>query len=165
MAAARVFAPRVRRAAARDLHVTLDFLGGVEEEELSARIAALGAALAGARARRLELEGAGGFPDSNRPRVLWLGFDEASREALRALHCAARAARGAEGEPGECWRPHVTLGRASGGDLAARGRAGAALERLRVAGGWTPAAIVLFESRPAEGGGRYHPLASWPLGA
>ena len=163
--AERVLGDGPRLVAASDLHVTLDFLGAVDEDELPARLAALARALAGARAPRLVLGRAGGFPDDDEPRVLWLGFDEPSREALRTLHEAARGARGASGDPLESWCPHVTLGRLSRGDLDGRRRAAAALEGLCVEGRWTPEAVVLFESRPEEGGVRYHPLASWPLGA
>jgi 2'-5' RNA ligase len=137
----------------------------VPEEELPVRGAALAAAFAHARAPRLVLSGAGGFPEDGAPRVLWLGFEEASREALRELHVAARAARGAAPDSGESWRPHVTLGRMGRGDRAGQARAAAALGELEVGGSWSPGEVVLFESRPEPGGGRYHALGSWPLGA
>ena len=152
------------------LHATLAFLGNVERARLESLCARLGAGLAGLAAPHLRLGTAGAFPGFSRPRVLWIGAEE-------------RLARGASGRLAECrravvealqaggielddelerpFRPHVTVARPRG----PRASVPQAFRALTLALDWDPAAVVLFESRPASGGSRYEPLGTWPLAA
>jgi 2'-5' RNA ligase len=111
-----------------NIHLSLKFLGNVEE----ARVAELRAALKQAagsrpepRAITVHIEGFGVFPDYHRPRVVWAGV--ASDPALELLQHGVEQAFAPLGFPTEAraFRPHVTLGRA-GRDARPRDSAGLA---------------------------------------
>lgn len=99
-----------------NLHLTMLFLGNVDEREVPdicrivARVAKEMPAFA------LGLSGTGCFPNARRPRVLWAGVG-AGRDGLIDLHDGLEAALLEHG----CYRreerdftPHVTLGRVKG---------------------------------------------------
>jgi RNA 2',3'-cyclic 3'-phosphodiesterase len=96
--------------AAENLHVTLKFLGGVDES----RLAEIGGALHGAAtipAFEVSVQGLGAFPTLARPRVIWVGTSAAP--AFVRLAESIDRALGALGFPAEArgFTPHVTLGR------------------------------------------------------
>ena len=115
------------------IHVTLKFLGEVEEGRQSELAHALGEAVTGARAVTLVVSGAGAFPDPLRPRVLWAGI--APDPAIELLADRVERVFDRLGFPTEAraFRPHLTLGRVA---RHARPRdftgMAAALEGLRV---------------------------------
>lgn len=93
-------------------HVTLQFLGDVPTEKLEAVKRAGQDAASACTPFSLELSSVGAFPDEKRPRVLWVGAQNAVPEfarleeyLLRELRTAGFAANAREA------RPHVTLGR------------------------------------------------------
>jgi len=144
----------VRWVRPEGLHLTLKFLGSVEESRLPAIEQALLAACEGTPRLGLSLKDFGTFPAARRARVLWAGL-----EADPALELLAHRLEGqfeALGFPveGRPFRPHVTLGRVKEG----RWLPGDVAEELQEA---HPAAthladrVVLFESQPAAGGPRY----------
>lgn len=100
-----------------NLHYTLRFMGELDEGGVTRVIEAAGEAAAGLPPFAARLGGAGAFPDARRARVLWLGLAEGA-EALLALARAVERALGVRGfEPaGRPFSPHLTLGRARGGD-------------------------------------------------
>src|SRR3989442_14472428 len=74
-----------------NLHLTLQFLGYVEEEAVE-KIRGSLEGVAGRHAPfELQVGGTGAFPDENRPRVLWVGCDDAGN--LKALAHSVQAAR------------------------------------------------------------------------
>jgi 2'-5' RNA ligase len=108
--ALRRHASGVAWVATENLHVTVKFLGGVDEARLADVAAALKRA-ATVPAFEVEIRGLGAFPNASRPRVLWAGapgspaftrLAEGVDQALVALGFAPEA-RG--------FTPHVTLGR------------------------------------------------------
>lgn len=104
-------APRgLRWAAAGQLHLTLAFLGDVDDEGLAAVRAAARSAAAAHAAFDADLRGLGAFPQPGRARVAWVGWG-AGADAVTALQATLpRAlARPAERRP---FSPHVTLARA-----------------------------------------------------
>lgn len=153
-------APAVRWSPPEQWHLTLAFLGEVDDrtrEELAERL--------GRAARRhpplaLALGGGGRFGS----RVLWTGVD-GDRTGLRRLGDSVRAAVRRCGLPAEDrpYRPHLTL---------ARGRPGADLTplvaRLAAFRGspWQARELQLVRSELGAGPGgtaRYSRQASWPL--
>ena len=98
------------------LHLTLKFLGDVDDATEPNLRAALGQVAAGGEARPvgLHIEGFGVFPDFRRPRVVWAGV--APDPALELLQHRVEQVFAPLGFPTEArpFRPHVTLGR---GDL------------------------------------------------
>jgi 2'-5' RNA ligase len=95
-----------------NIHLTLQFLGYVEEPVVPKISSALESVAARHGAFELPVRGAGAFPNVNRPRVLWVGCrDQAGK--LRALAGAVQAAMeplGFQPERRE-FSAHLTLGR------------------------------------------------------
>jgi 2'-5' RNA ligase len=104
--------PRLRWSRRQQWHVTLAFLGEVDERllpEIGERFTRAGRRHA---AMRLHLGCAGTFGSAGRARVLWLAV-EGDRDRLRALAGSVSAAARRAGVPVEDrpYRPHVTLAR------------------------------------------------------
>ncbi|MHC5011127.1 MAG: RNA 2',3'-cyclic phosphodiesterase [Planctomycetota bacterium] len=159
---------RVFRAPATDdFHLTLQFLGDTEEQDVPAIGRALRAAAAAAEPVAVRYGGLGAFPNAARARVVWAGVSEV--EAPGALSDLARAV-GRElrplGFPPESRRyhPHVTLGRL-------RGRPGPALVEAVEAGRDLDLGqevlsdLKLILSDPSGGRYRYINLTTVVLGA
>ena len=154
--------PELRWTGRDAWHLTLAFLGEVDEK----LIGRLGARLERAAAQHaplaLSLGGAGAFPTAARARVLWTGV-QGDREGLGALAmrvaAAARRAKAPPAQESRKYEPHLTL---------ARCRAPADVETLVAALAgfagtpWTASEIYLIRSRP-QGQPRYETLGTWPL--
>lgn len=160
-------APGGPRWADRGLwHVTLVFLGEVDEAGLPRLRRELAGAATGRAPFTVRLAGAGTFPEHGRPQILWVGLDgEVDRLTglARAVRRAARRGRVAvERRP---FHPHLTVGRWRPAGPADRGVVDA------LAGHAGPEFAVdrftLFRShlpaRPDGSQPRYEPLESWPL--
>lgn len=155
----------VRWVAPDNLHLTLQFLGAVPEERVSAVAGALTEAAAGARPLSLEVTGAGGFPSARRPRVVWLGLG-GDVPALSALVEDVGRRLAALGFPPEArpFSPHLTVGRAQD-PRGAPGLGGALAARAQADGfGWRATELVLFESHLSPRGPRYEAILRAPLG-
>jgi len=95
-----------------NIHITLQFLGYVEETVVAKMSAALEQIAAERTVFELDVHGAGAFPDERRARVLWVGCDD-SEGKLRTLAQAVQAAMqplGFDPERRE-FSAHLTLGR------------------------------------------------------
>jgi 2'-5' RNA ligase len=105
---------RVRWVRPENLHVTLRFLGDVESARVPSIARNLREAVAGLDSFPMHLGPVGAFPSARRPRVVVI--DVAPREPLEQLAEAVERAVVKEGlEPEKRrFRPHLTLGRASG---------------------------------------------------
>lgn len=155
----------VRWIPAANLHLTVQFLGAVPEERVADVTAAVRAVAAGGRPLALEVQGAGGFPNARRPRVLWLGLhgDVALAQALVAELGRRLAPLGfpPEARP---WSAHLTIGRARD-PRGALGLAGALASQAEGEGvPWRAGELVLFESHLSPKGPRYEAIASAALG-
>jgi 2'-5' RNA ligase len=147
------------------MHLTLKFLGNVDE----ARLPAMGRALAEEMPRhtvgRLALGGLGAFPEPRRAKVVWLGV----REGAGALGTVAAAVDralvglGFEAEA-RAFSPHLTLGRARNARRAPDLRSVLAASGPIDAGAWSPRAVVLFESQLGPSGAIHRAIDEYPLG-
>jgi 2'-5' RNA ligase len=97
-----------------NMHVTIKFLGGVEESRLADFGADLQAALAALPAFEISVRGMGAFPSARRANVIWAGVDDPSGGLQRAAAVVETVAvRAQVGEPEtRPFRAHVTVGRA-----------------------------------------------------
>lgn len=108
-----------------NLHVTVRFLGDVDEERLPEVLGALRTGVAAVPPGPAEVSGVGAFPTPARPRVVWCGVTDTAGTLTR-LEGAARDALLPLGFPPEDrpYHPHVTLARVRDGrvgrDLAGR---------------------------------------------
>jgi 2'-5' RNA ligase len=99
-----------------NLHVTLLFLGEVDDRDLP-DVCRVVAEVAGQLAPfPMSVQGAGCFGNPRRPRTLWVGVGEGTQE-LVALHDALEPpllALGCYRREDRQYTPHLTLGRAKG---------------------------------------------------
>lgn len=155
----------VRWVGRERLHLTLKFIGDVEDARETALADALERATEGHEPFPMRMRGAGAFPSEDRPRVLWIGVERSP--ALAALQSDVEASLAAAGvEPEERdFHPHVTLGRVRrrvGRDAlralaeATRGVAAGAEHEV--------AELHLMRSEQGPGGARYTVRSAHPLG-
>ena len=97
----------------QNLHITLLFLGEVEDREIPALCRAVEEVTHAFQAFALTVEGTGCFPNPRRPHTLWVGVGSGVQEAV-ALHDALEPpllALGCYRREDRKYTPHVTLGR------------------------------------------------------
>jgi 2'-5' RNA ligase len=144
-----------------NLHLTLAFLGAIDEAGTEAAAAAVRAAAAGRAPWRLRWTAPGVFPSASRPRVLWLGVD--GGKALVAAHHALSEALSVAALPVEdrAFRPHLTLARVRRGAVSRQRHReiAARLETLPEVPPSTAVSVVLYESRLGGGPAVHVPLA------
>lgn len=94
------------------VHITLKFLGWVEQVRVSALVEALRATLEHQEPFTVRLEGIGGFPSATAPRVVWVGVSggaaELSELAQRTEDALEPLGFAREQRP---FSPHLTIGR------------------------------------------------------
>jgi 2'-5' RNA ligase len=141
-----------------NLHVTLKFIGEVDEARVPELVEAIRGAASHAAPFDVGVRRLGGFPNAGRPRVIWAGLDGAG--ALAALAAQVDGALAALGIPRES-RPfdaHVTLGRVR------EPRANRALADALAGGGdfgrLAVTSVSLMRSDLQPGGARYTELAT-----
>ena len=104
--------PATKRVRPELMHVTLVFLGWTSDDRLDAVNDAARAAAVGHSAFDLTLSGAGRFPLSGRPRVVWLGIGEGAHTLAALADSVAAQLRDRQitfdDRP---FAPHVTLAR------------------------------------------------------
>lgn len=145
-----------RPVPAANLHLTLAFLGELEERQLEPLCEATDAQLASRTpgAARLALDCVGYWP---RPGVFWLGSTQAPPPALQALARGLQQLGGRFGSrvPKHSWTPHITLYRGLELPPAAPLQPPALqLEQER---------LTLFRTVAGRQGVRYEALCEWPL--
>lgn len=163
--ALRPTAPGVRWVKAESLHLTLKFIGALDEADLPRAVECLGAAAEGAESFSMTVSGLSGFPPRGVPRVIHVGLHEPTG-ALAALHRAVEGALAGELRiPKEKRRfvPHVTLGRTKDRrrcpsmDEISAAVADQDFGRVEVD------SFVLMHSDLRPGGAVYTPLHRFPL--
>jgi 2'-5' RNA ligase len=104
----------VKWVPAKNLHLTLKFLGNIAEESVPEVMGALGSAARGVRPFAMRVRGLGAFPDLRRPRVVWAGIAEGAQQATHLAQAVERELGPLGFAPEK--RPfsaHITLGRVS----------------------------------------------------
>jgi len=137
-----------------NLHITVKFLGQVEDAKLTALAQELAMAMAPVPRFRLELRGMGAFPSPRKANVVWAGVEDASR----GLNAVAAAVEGVGERFGfareqRAFTGHVTVGRSKGRSVDAR-RAIDAFA-ARDFGGTTVEEVHVYESRLGGEGSTY----------
>lgn len=147
--------PGFRLVPPAQLHLTLVFLGEVDESLLEAIVDATRRDLACAPFT-LAFGGWGVFPPRGPARVLWLGLEQGSRE-IQALFEAVTERLAAVGASGErrTFKPHLTLGRWRESSRSPR----PALPPIGAVGNQRVSCVTLFQSRLGPSGAEHTVLA------
>ena len=165
-------------------HLTLKFLGAIQERRVKPLLEALGERLSKEKpctAFVLQGGGAGFFPDPRRPRVFWVGL---GRGVVQARELATRVETTCAGlgfaREERAFRPHLTVARIKPPRKDRHGMAqrGSRETKHSSASPWievlrsvekiswpeiTVDRMVLWESRLSAEGPRYQPLGEWSL--
>lgn len=166
----------VRWVVAENLHLTLRFLGEIDEARAAAVVAATERVAAAHGPIDVEAAGLGVFPGPVRPRVVWVGLGSSEPAAISGSAAVGRLARAVEqalvpaGFPLESrpFRAHLTIGRSKHRDGHSGRGASALIDALAAAGSprfgaWTLRDVVLFRSHLGPRGPRYEALRRFPL--
>ena len=164
--------PGVRWVRPEGIHLTLKFLGDVEQNQLPEIEAALCRACAPHAPFTLSIGDMGCFPNHRRPRVLWVGVQDQG-ESLSGLQRAVERAIAPLGFSPDRrgFHPHLTLGRVKNARPSARKQAewaalGDYTARAKVRVGHMRVDTVhLMQSELHPSGAVYTELAACPLAA
>lgn len=147
-----------------NLHLTLKFLGQVEEGRLGIIGDVIAAAATGCGPIRLVFEGLGAFPSPRAARVVWIGLSHGA-EALAELQARVEAGLESLGfaREGRPFTAHLTLGRVR--SPAHREQLACALisTTAEALGEMVLDRIDLMKSDLSVAGARYSILQSFPL--
>lgn len=157
--------PQARWVARENLHLTLAFLGDVENSKLDAVCGAVRDVASRQFSFEAACRGVGAFPNLRRPSVVWVGFGGDGASRLKMLHeelAHQLEGLGFEREPQ--FTPHLTVARwrvprRGGTDVAPE------LGRFRDWTGGTLAVseVVVYSSHLSNDGARHQPIARAPL--
>ena len=154
----------VNWVAPQNVHVTLKFLGNVEEERLPAIFSACEKAAEGFSPIDLEVRAVGCFPTLARPRVVWLGLEK-GKEAVRELQRSVERELELIGFPKEEreFTAHLTIGRVKGKQGISRLCRLLEEERNIFIGSMRAASISVMKSKTLPSGPVYTELKAVPL--
>lgn len=161
----RTEAPELGWLGREQRHLTLKFLGNVEESDVPRLIVAADRAAARHAPLEMTVREIGAFPNFRRARVVWIGVEQDAR--LELLHHDLEQACEQEGfeVEGRPFRPHITLARVRAPAPVDRRRALARAARaVRARATVRVEWITLFESTLAPSGARYRRVHAAPLG-
>jgi len=155
----------VRWVKTGNIHLTMVFLGSVQEEDLEAMGQPLHEVCSAFRPFAVALKGLGCFPHARNPRVIWIGLDgEIGRMGSFRDGLQERLIRFGIKEDKRAFRPHLTLGRFNSSRRTDR-ELEAFLEKYKdlTSPLCTLGELALFKSELRRGGSVYTKLKSWPL--
>jgi 2'-5' RNA ligase len=164
----RIGADLVRWVPARNIHLTLKFLGRTAPSSVDIIRAPMEALATQFEPFEVVVGGLGTFPSNRKPLVLWVGL--AAPHVLASLHREVDLATRRLGytSEGRVFAPHLTVGRLRQNIAATDvGRIRCELERTKVGeiGRWRVDAIHLFRSELLPTGALYTKLFSAALAA
>ena len=149
-----------------NFHLTLRFLGDVPSNRLDDLTGALAGAAAPQAPLKLSVAGLGCFPNSRRPRVLWVGIcDEAGGLAELARRIVVATDSFSCLPAQERFAGHLTLARVRriGGNSSSSIDGFIGETAARAVGSWRAETVELIRSELHPAGSRYTTLARLPL--
>jgi len=154
----------VKWVAQENIHVTLQFLGDTEESLVPAIKGAIEKILSPYSPFYIKIAGVGFFPDTRRPRVIWVGIEGAQPLVDIYRDISNELIRFGYRKEERAFTPHVTIGRVKSqrntGELLRR------LEEARSIGfpDFQVQNITLMKSELKPSGAKYYSLAEIPFG-
>ena len=107
----RELAPEVRWTSEPKLHLTMKFLGEQDESRVAAIEDAMRSVASAHASTDVMIHGLGAFPNTRRPRVLWIGVEHSTRLELLAHDLESGFEPLGFDAEGRAFRPHITIGR------------------------------------------------------
>jgi RNA 2',3'-cyclic 3'-phosphodiesterase len=155
--------PGVRWAAKENLHLTLKFLGWIDEARIEPITRALEQAVRPFSRFTINAKGLGVFPDLKLPRVLWLALESKDLVSLASVVESALEPLGFMPEK-RSFKPHLTVGRWRQFEGSAA-RLREELEKWQTYkfGQSQVEEVILFQSMLKPEGAVYHSLKSVAL--
>lgn len=158
--------PLVRWVSPQNVHLTLKFLGDVSPINLERLAEALRIEAHAHPPFSMSVGGIGAFPNSRRPRVIWIGLDAPA--ALVALQHGVEAAAATLGYEAEdrAFSPHLTVGRVGQNvSVADLHKIHTSLEATKIGslGQVQVDALHIFKSDLHPGGSVYTPMYVLPM--
>jgi 2'-5' RNA ligase len=164
---ARGYAPEARWARPEGVHLTLKFVGEVND----AKVQEIKTALAAVKAQPFEVKfsGAGFFPTPKSPRVFWIGV-EGGKSLSQLAHSVDNITHLAGiAKEERAYSPHLTLARAGAGSGSAHQLRPLQYllekEEMPQFGTMTAQEFWLYRSELARGGAKYTKLERFQLAA
>lgn len=155
----------VKWATPESMHITLLFLGDVDDRELHAVCRGVKAAVSDEPAFALRVSGVGAFPNARRPKVVWGGITDGA-DPLQRLHLALEEEMlelGCYRKEERGYTPHLTLGR-----VTTEGAGFALAAELPKRAGWqggrvTVNEVLVYNSETGRDGPVYPVVGRVPL--
>jgi len=146
------------------IHLTLKFLGSIEEARIPEIEGVLKEAADGAHPFMLRALGLGVFPDPRAPRVLWCGLSKGEKQT-RSLQTHIERALSLLGFEKEDrpFHPHLTLARIKSVRGAAAMMNIVGIHKNRQAGECLVDRVILYQSQLHPSGAVYTPLVTAPF--
>jgi len=157
----RSLAPEAHWTRPEGIHVTLKFLGEIDEGSVEKVVAAL-TAIGSFAEFEIDVRGFGFFPDARRPRVFWAGIQATGGLAVLAEHVEETMEPLGFAPEGRAFTPHLTLARFKiprpqpGLAAAVEKQGHVSLGRFQVS------QFFLFESKLSPKGAEYRRVARFP---
>jgi 2'-5' RNA ligase len=155
---------KVKWVGPENIHLTMKFLGEIEDEMPEAVKEAMADATNGAQPIEFEVAGLGTFPLRGAPRVVWAGVSRGADRITRVQSRLETALESLGFAKERTFTPHLTLGRVKlpkGSDDLPDRVAGAGDTRF---GTCVADKLILFESTLTPQGARYRPVSAASFG-
>lgn len=156
----------IRWTRREQFHLTLKFLGDVDDRRLTALADSLKRACRDFPALHLCAERIGFFPNRGVPRVIWVGVQDHSGQLPLLQSATVSAGEGFTAEKSEDkFTGHVTLGRAKDIHRSQAEQLAALVSGMadRLFGEWTADKVEIIRSELSSDGSRYTSLAAISL--
>ncbi|MCX5678514.1 MAG: RNA 2',3'-cyclic phosphodiesterase [Candidatus Omnitrophica bacterium] len=152
------------------IHLTLKFMGEINDNKCEVVKSALDAIAKSAKSFEVTVKDVGTFPNSARPRVIWLGLDKGASESVelakRIEESLSKIGFPAENRP---FSPHLTIGRVRSSLNIEKLKEKISSASLEIQPGGTISqkvtSIILFQSTLTPQGPIYTKLHEAPLEA
>lgn len=153
----------IRWVASDRVHLTLKFLGQVEDDSERAIAEELARIALGHGPFQMRLTAPGAFPNIRRPRIIWIGLEPSSElAALQRDVEEGLAGLGFERER-RAFRPHLTLGRVRRGQRVDGSVLDTLVRSTEVSDAWRVGAVDLMRSHLLPSGAVYDVRSSAEL--
>ena len=153
---------KVKWVPPENVHLTLKFLGDIEEATVE-KVRAAMAEAAGGGPIEIEVRGLGCFPPHGKPRTLWAGVSDGAEAVAKLFKKLDRALRPLGFEKERRFVPHLTIGRVKSPEGAEALVPALQRQADTLFGAYTAAEMVLFRSTLTPQGAIYDSVARQAL--